>query len=146
MEEGPAQAPAEIPVQEAGSSPEQETDRDLVQAHLSAETSAPAGSSGAETQEWEPDSSPVFSHSRLAVQEADFRPAVTVKSNELLLVLSFQINGREVLWHWEGETLVPEGSVLTPGENEVCLTLLGETGAMYSMETWNFTAENVKNA
>ena len=82
--------------------------------------------------------SSAFIHSRELVQPEDFLPKIRVTGGAALFVLSFQINGEEVLWRWEGDVLVPESGGLTVGMNQVCLLLLEETGKLWAMEDWEF--------
>ena len=82
--------------------------------------------------------SSAFIHSRELVQPEDFLPEIRVAGSKALFVLSFQINGEEVLWRWEGNLLVPESGRLTVGMNQVCLLLLEETGKLWAMEDWEF--------
>jgi hypothetical protein len=79
-----------------------------------------------------------LSHSLKREQERDFIPKILVKSDYEIYVLSYRVNGIEVLWHWEGNWLIPEDAGLGEGENEVTLLLLEDGRRLWEMESWLF--------
>lgn len=73
---------------------------------------------------------------QLKIKDGQMAPQISLESQRDWYVYSFQVNQREVYFHWEGRWCTGEGVQWRRGRNEIRVLARTKTGDFLYMEPW----------